>query len=107
MLGWKGPVGIIEPNSWPCAGRPKNPTVCLRTLSKLFLNSDRLWCCDHFSHPGVWGCRPGLRAGAVELGGHGPAPAPGQMPPLPEALGTLQGWTCTPGPVLVLNAATM
>ncbi|KAM7011367.1 uncharacterized protein RBU47_006597 [Passerculus sandwichensis] len=31
ILSWNQ---IIESNSWPCTGCPKNPTVCLRTLSK-------------------------------------------------------------------------
>lgn len=40
MLSWKAP--IRESDSWPCSGHPKNLTMCLRALPKLFLKSDQL-----------------------------------------------------------------
>ncbi|KAJ7410001.1 hypothetical protein BTVI_54744 [Pitangus sulphuratus] len=39
ILSWKGPTRI---NSWPCTEQSNNPTMCLRVLSKSFLNSVRL-----------------------------------------------------------------
>lgn len=40
---WKGPIRIIKFNSWPCAGRPKDPTMCLRALAKHFNSGFVLW----------------------------------------------------------------
>lgn len=42
ILCWKGPTRIIESNSWPHIGLPKNQTTYLRRLSKYFLNFHRL-----------------------------------------------------------------
>lgn len=38
----KGLSRMIESTSWPCMGSPKNPTMCLRVLSKGSLSSPRL-----------------------------------------------------------------
>ena len=42
MLSWKGPIRIIESSCWPCTEHAKGHTMCLRALSKGFLNSLRL-----------------------------------------------------------------
>lgn len=39
---WRGPTRIIESSSWFHIGPPKNWTVCLRALSRCFLNSGKL-----------------------------------------------------------------
>jgi len=36
---WKGPIRITESNSWLHTGPSRNLTMCLRALSKRFLNS--------------------------------------------------------------------
>lgn len=40
MLSLKVPIRITMSNSCPCAGHPKNPSMCLRVLSKHLLSSD-------------------------------------------------------------------
>ena len=42
ILSWKGPTRVLEFNSWPCTGYPKSHTMCLRAVSRFFLNSVRL-----------------------------------------------------------------
>lgn len=41
ILSWTGPSRIIESNSWLYTRPPKNQTIYLRALSKLFLNSGK------------------------------------------------------------------
>ena len=36
------PISIIKSNSWLHKGSPKNQTICLRALSRCFLNSGKL-----------------------------------------------------------------
>lgn len=46
MPSWEGSNRIMESNSWPHAGHPKNHSLHLRALYKRFSNSG--WCRDHF-----------------------------------------------------------
>lgn len=39
---WKRRTVIIESNFWPHTEPPKNQTLCLRVLSRCFLNSAKL-----------------------------------------------------------------
>lgn len=72
LLNWEEPRGIIKTNSWPCTGHPKNPTLCLRTLSKFSCTSGSLgaviipWsACSGPNHLWVWTAHSSLLACAI------------------------------------------
>ena len=38
VLSWKGPTRTIKSNFWLCTGPPKNPTICLKAVSRYFFS---------------------------------------------------------------------
>lgn len=44
----RDPQGSSSPTPGSAQNNPKCDTTCLRTLSRCFLNSCEIWCCDHF-----------------------------------------------------------
>jgi len=39
---WKGPIRVIKSTPWLHKEPPKNQTICLRVLSRCFLNTEKL-----------------------------------------------------------------
>lgn len=49
MLSWKGPIKIIEYNSWPCTGHLKELHHASESIVQTLFEPCQVWCCDYSS----------------------------------------------------------